>query len=207
MEIDLPAGVYKFEVGKKGYKSVFSEAVVLEREVVFQILNLQKIVRPVSGRLTVTSRPSDAWVFVDGGYVGATPVTVPLPAGPHQVQVRKPGFLPYEKKVKVKAGAERHFKAKLTRAKAAIPPMHRPSPVPLTGTVEIVSQPLNAKVFVDGWFYGETPLTVELRAGPHKLEIKRPGFYDYRQDMRVMPGQRTVIRAQLPWMGYRERAR
>ncbi|MBW1787705.1 MAG: PEGA domain-containing protein [Deltaproteobacteria bacterium] len=207
LEIDLPTGYYKLEVRKKGYKPVFTEAVILEREITLRSANLRKIVKPAAGRLNVTSRPTGAWVFVDGGYVGATPLTIPLPAGAHQVQIRKPGFLPFEEKVRVRAGIERNFQAVLAPAIAPVPPRHRPSPVPLTGSIEIISQPLNARVFVDGWFYGETPLTIEFRAGPHTLQIKRPGFYDYRQDIRVMPGQRTVIRAQLQWMGYRQRAR
>jgi hypothetical protein len=205
--VDLPTGRYKLEVRQKGYEPVFTEAFVLERETTLKIANLKKIIRSAPGRLNVTTRPAGAWVFVDGGYIGAAPLTVPLPAGAHRVQIRKPGFLVLEKQMRIRAGRERNVNVDLVPAAATLPPNRSPSPVPLTGNVEIISQPLNAKVFVDGRFCGETPLTIELSAGPHAVEIKRTGFYAYQQDIRVVPGRSSVVRAQLQWTGYRERAR
>jgi len=54
---------------------------------------LRAVLAPVRGRLTVRSRPPGARVTVDGKPIGETPVTVdPLPAGPHAVEVAKPGY-------------------------------------------------------------------------------------------------------------------
>jgi hypothetical protein len=56
------------------------------------------------GALLVSAQPW-AWVHVDGRYIDQTPFrALPLDAGPHEVELRYPGFRPFKRKVTIRAG-------------------------------------------------------------------------------------------------------
>jgi len=64
--------------------------------------------RPRVARLTITSDPPGAEVFLDRtehGSWGRTPVTVPLSEGPHEVWLDKPGFRRATRTVQTRLGA------------------------------------------------------------------------------------------------------
>jgi hypothetical protein len=55
-----------------------------------------------TGALSVTSDPTGAAVYVDGDYVGRTPISVPrVPAGDHRVRVVKDGYLENARVIKL----------------------------------------------------------------------------------------------------------
>jgi hypothetical protein len=61
---------------------------------------------PASARLEVKVQPAGARVVVDGLRSGTTPVTLDLPAGPHQVRVELDGYEPLEQAVDLPPGGE-----------------------------------------------------------------------------------------------------
>jgi hypothetical protein len=54
--------------------------------------------------LEVSSTPDGADIEIDGNFVGSTPSTVGVAAGPHQLSVKKAGFQPWERKITVSSG-------------------------------------------------------------------------------------------------------
>ena len=54
--------------------------------------------------LEVSSTPDGADIEIDGNFVGSTPSTVGVVAGPHQLSVKKAGFKPWERKITVSSG-------------------------------------------------------------------------------------------------------
>ena len=56
-----------------------------------------------SARLTITSTPPGAAVFIDGRRFGATPYTTELVAGKHTIIVEKPGFQRHTVELDLKA--------------------------------------------------------------------------------------------------------
>lgn len=61
------------------------------------------------GRLAVTSEPSGAKVYLDGDYVGVTPLLIGgivtgVPAGKHTILLQAPGYCDWEGTVYVIAG-------------------------------------------------------------------------------------------------------
>ncbi len=70
--------------------------------------------------LRVTSKPSEAKVFVNGYYKGKTPEeivvgTVSKTAKEYMIKVVKAGYIPYEKKIKLISGDRKRFKINLKR--------------------------------------------------------------------------------------------
>jgi hypothetical protein len=54
--------------------------------------------------LEVSSIPDGADIEIDGNFVGSTPSTLGVAAGPHQISVKKAGFEPWERKITVSSG-------------------------------------------------------------------------------------------------------
>jgi hypothetical protein len=69
-----------------------------------------------------------------------------------------------------------------------------------SGYLQLQLQPFSAQVYVDGLYVG----TVDdlrggrrLPAGPHRLEIRAPGYQSISIDIRIDPGQTTFYRTDL----------
>jgi hypothetical protein len=58
----------------------------------------------VSSDVSVTSNPAGAEIEVDGAFVGDTPSTITITGGGHTISLKKPGFTPWERTVKVIGG-------------------------------------------------------------------------------------------------------
>jgi hypothetical protein len=57
-----------------------------------------------AAELDVSSTPGGADIEIDGNFVGSTPSTLGVAAGPHQLSVKKAGFKPWERKITVSSG-------------------------------------------------------------------------------------------------------
>jgi len=57
-----------------------------------------------AAELEVSSTPESADIEIDGNFVGNTPSTLGVAAGPHQLSVKKAGFKPWERKIAVSSG-------------------------------------------------------------------------------------------------------
>ena len=59
---------------------------------------------PVLGTLIITSAPAGAEAFVDGEFVGFTPVTFGAPEGRHRVRVELSGYRKHRTRVELSSG-------------------------------------------------------------------------------------------------------
>jgi PEGA domain-containing protein len=57
-----------------------------------------------NSKLAISSVPDGADVEVDGSFVGNTPSVIELASGDHSVIVKKPGYKPLERKIKIGGG-------------------------------------------------------------------------------------------------------
>ncbi len=74
---------------------------------------------PILGEVTVAGEPADAELFVDGRSRGPANQTLSLPAAPHTVEVRKPGFATFKASVTPSAGLPQRIEYALTTPAAA----------------------------------------------------------------------------------------
>jgi hypothetical protein len=58
--------------------------------------------------------------------------------------------------------------------------------------VQVSSTPDGADIEVDGSFVGNTPSTVGVSAGQHKLSVKKAGFKPWERSITVSTGQISV---------------
>ncbi len=134
--------------------------------------------------LEVRSDPPDAAVFVDGGYLGRTPLVATVEAGRHRLLVKKSGYQPYEVSVRLNPGERVQVYARLL-------------PAEQKGRLSVRSDPEGARVYLNDEYRGRTPLVLELRPGVYDLRLTLPGYGEYRERVRVNPNETTYVFARL----------
>ena len=67
------------------------------------------------GKITLTSTPDGADVYVDDSFVGNAPAALKLPAGKHTIKVSHDGYAGWSKEVVVFAGSEVNMRATLDK--------------------------------------------------------------------------------------------
>ena len=113
--------------------------------------------------VSFATQPPGATVLVDGADVGVTPLEMQITAGERQIEARLSGYNAWTNKVIVSAGTP----LQLPDVKLAL----------ADGRVDIVSNPTEANVSIDGEFRGRAPLTVKLTPGKtHELTLTKPGY-------------------------------
>jgi PEGA domain len=62
-----------------------------------------------------------------------------------------------------------------------------------TGSIAISSDPVGADIYVDGKFVGQTPSTVRLSAGQHRIELKSAGKPTWTRDLEVLKDSELTL--------------
>lgn len=75
----------------------------------------------------------------------------------------------------------------------------------LRGSVTVKSQPLGARVYLDGEFQGYTPFTLPaMQVGKHMLKLSRPGFRQHGQLIEVTPDDAEITAELSPTNNYKK---
>jgi len=122
------------------------------------------VTAPNTGSVTVTSQPSGSPVTIDGAASGATPLTLALAPGSHRIDVGAGPELRSQNLIVSRGGnASMHVEL--------VPPAPRASAG--TGGLQITTEPVGARVFVDDEPRGISPLTLaELKVGDHLVTVR-----------------------------------
>ena len=133
------------------------------------------------GTIELRSSPSRASVYVDGEFVGYTPMRFGARAGSHNVRVESDGYEPYTESFNLRGGETKTVNAQLQQ-------------VQRSGTISFTSSPSGADVYVDGRYVGTTP-TGQLRfePGTYTARFERDGYQSTSVQFTVRRGEdRTV---------------
>jgi len=153
----------------------------------------------VDGLLFVKSNPEAAKVYIDGVYIGDTPLeNYGIPSGEHSLYVSKSGY--YNSKpgtfiVNENLPGKELFKTSLHLLLTKIPPQQKstsPSSAPpkqiyasLPATLEINSVPPGALVMINGDFVDTTPLIVQLPPENYSIRVDKMGYEAYMEDVQL----------------------
>lgn len=73
-----------------------------------------------------------------------------------------------------------------------------PQPVPgASGTLVVRTEPARAKVYLDGVYYGLSPLNIQGAAGIHTVEVRLSGYKNASEKVAVRAGAATELEFQL----------
>jgi hypothetical protein len=147
----------------------------------------------IFGSVTIGSAPAGASVFMDSAYQGTTNpsggITLNnIPSGNHIIKLTASGYNDWIETVYVKPNANTYVPVVMTR----IGP--NPTPVPVAGSINIVSTPAGAEILIDNIFRGYTPATItEIDPGVHQILLTYTGYTDYSGTVTVVSGQTTPL--------------
>lgn len=155
----LPLGVYRVKLDLPGYRAKEIEAALTDRVPHHITVDLTSD----SATLNITSAIPDAEVLVNGVIRGTAPCTVDrIPAGEIVVEVRAPGYVTFTQIMRLAEGEIHTLPVRMDEQPASL---------------NVVSIPDRARVYVNNDFKGETPLTLaKLIPGEHRVRVELPGF-------------------------------
>ena len=178
---DLPAGEYLVEIRAARYLPLREQVAVagLDEE-----LALSVELKPAWAALSLASTPPDAQVFSGDELLGATPLTVELLQGKHDIRVRADGYKAWQDTVTVVAGEPQ-----------AIDNIRLE---PADATLFLVSDPARANATLNGNFLGLTPLEVPLTPGENaQIRLFKQGYQPASRSVRARSGEQKRLSVNL----------
>lgn len=134
------------------------------------------------GSISIESTPPGAEIYIDEEGYGITPQTISgLAPGSYLIHLVKPQYEAWERTTVVTAG-------EISEVHANLEKIHK------FGSLFLNSNPEGAKIFLDGWDYGTTPMTVGgITTGAHTVEITMEGFRDLTTTVNVIENIKTSM--------------
>jgi hypothetical protein len=149
----------------------------------------------------VSSAPSGADVELDGNFVGNTPSTIGVSQGDHKITVKKNGYKPWEKKIKVTSGNVKisvELEAGNDEISAGATEITKPGESnQQTEDVSFSSDPNGAEVYVDNSLVGKAPITLSLKSGVHYVRMFEKDYKNWSQQVTVVGGSELKVAAKL----------
>ncbi len=143
---------------------------------------------PEFGTVRFTSSPSGASVYLDGEFVGYTPMSFGARPGNHQVRYELDGYESYSGSVRLRGGETQSVNASLTQ-------------VQRSGTVAFTSAPSGADVSVDGRYVGTTPTgAIRFDGGNYQARFELGGYESTSVSFSVRSGENSTVNASLSSM-------
>jgi len=132
------------------------------------------------GSISIISNPSGATVYLNGAYMGKTPLSLDnVISKSHIITVKKTGYNDKTLRLSLSAGGAENLDVLLES---------------LLGSISISSNPSGANIYLDGTFKGTTPTTLSnVPTGSHVIKITKSGYNDISKSVTVSSSQTTYI--------------
>ena len=178
---DLPPGEYLVEIKAERYLP-WREQVLLAGLGEEQVLDAE--LQPAWAAVSLSSTPPGAQVFSAEDMLGATPLTVELLEGKHELRVKTDGYKFWRDTITVVAGEPQTIdNIRLEPADAVL---------------FLVSDPARANATLNGNFLGLTPLEVPLTPGENaQIRLFKQGYQPASMSVRARSGEQKRLSVNL----------
>lgn len=153
---------------------------------------IRRLMKQARITVRVTSFPSGAAVYVAGkakGVRGRTPATLILKPGRYTMLVEATGHEPLRKRVRVEVGGRNYFDFQLKRRSA----------------LKVATSVAGALVSIDDGPATLAPVRRVVKAGRHRILVRREGYYSVNRVVVIQPGEQSSVFVDLrprPRYGY-----
>lgn len=140
------------------------------------------------GTLRLESNPRGAEAYVDGEFVGYTPLDFGTRPGNHDVRFELDGYDAFATTVNLRGDQTQTVSANLQQQVQA-------------GTASFTSSPSGADVYVNGNYVGTTPTgSIRFEAGSYQARFELPGYQASVVSFEVSPGRDRSVDASMRGM-------
>jgi archaellum component FlaG (FlaF/FlaG flagellin family) len=172
---EQPLGSYVAKLEKPGFATRESTWQIKDEIPQLVIVSLNSNV----GRLTLTSNPSHAQVFINGAPRGYTPFKCELEEGKYQLKLGKDGYAPIEDYVNILR--DQNLEKALTMTT-------------LPGSLEVTTIPPGADISIDDQPHGVSPLKLNsLTAGKYTVKASKSTFDAVSKEIIIVSGQKASV--------------
>jgi hypothetical protein len=183
LTLKVPRGPVKVIVEMAGWKPQEQSLDVRKSQTMMFTLERAPAVARLDLQTSAEGGAAGGEVFIDGADKGTAPNAFEVPAGRHQVEVRKPGYKPFSDWFDLAEGE--HRTRDISLARAELP----------SGTL-LVTSDAGGDVYIDGTRKDVTPAIIPgITAGDHVVEVRREGIAPWRQTVTVVAGQQIKVAA------------
>ncbi|MCL2100629.1 MAG: PEGA domain-containing protein [Fibromonadales bacterium] len=177
----IAQGDYKIELQAENFKS-FERMIKIQSG---QLTELKAKMEVISGSLFVQSQPSNAQFFMNGTFMGITPILLEnINPGIASIALRLKGYSEYQERARILPGKKTEINASMNRQ---------------TGKLTVVS---SQNVLVN--IKGESEMTLEapfhkqtLNAGEYKLTVSKSKYYDSIYSIIIKPDEEFRLETEL----------
>ncbi|RPJ83180.1 MAG: PEGA domain-containing protein, partial [Deltaproteobacteria bacterium] len=168
---DLTEGTHTVKAVKDGFQPWQGEVQIQPS----QVFELQINLKPITGSVSIDSKPNGALVFIEGIQVGTTPVTLEKTvSGKQSIEIQKQGYEKWQSEVDILSDTDNDITATLK---------------PLPGKLHIISIPAMADVFISGKRIGKTPVKIDaVKEENLWVEVQMPCYDPIKRNISVLPG-------------------
>ncbi len=181
----LPPGIYRIRITKEGHEN-WEKAEIVDTGKRVEVLAQLTPLKPKEGDLEVRSEPGEGKVYLDGKYLGETPVFQPhIRPGRYSVLVLKEGYHAFEERVEVKGADRKKVLATLRRR---------------MGALAVSLRTPGATLFIDGKPMEVGPggtLEKEFPSGSYRIKVTKEGHETWERDLVVGAGERVAVSVEL----------
>lgn len=136
-----------------------------------------------TARLSISSTPTNARIYIDGDFVGTTPDAFDVRPGQRDVKLLMGTDLKWQEEVNAEANQVKNVTAELERVKYS--------------SILIRSDPPGAEINVNGNYRGKTPRRISVESGEISLELEKNGYQKWREEIRLFPNENRTVEANM----------
>ncbi len=170
----LSSGEHTIQVLKDMYKPTIQKVIVNDGQTTSVNLTMQANFAELS--VTV---PANATVFLNNSTKGKGNWQGRLGAGIYTVEARMEKHTTAKQDIELTAGDNKTIIL---------------SPLPIYGSLDLISKPLDAKITIDGKEYGSTPNTInKLLIGDYTVSLSKTGYATVNRTVTIAEGKNTEL--------------
>lgn len=132
----------------------------------------------LEAQLVVVSDPPDATVYVNGTYVGTSPITLSLGEGGHVLRLESDGYETYRSEITLTPGEQRRYEASLE---------------PELTQVTVRTRAEGAQVWIDDVLLGSAGKPIDVAPGSHRVELRAEGYHPIGIGFEIGAAERRTL--------------
>ncbi|KHC90713.1 PEGA domain-containing protein [Thermotoga sp. Mc24] len=162
LTLNLSPGNYTVTFRKEGYREETRNITLSAGET----RSVYVALKPSQSSLKLRTDPSGVDVYINGRYVGTTDqngLNLILDPGTYEIKLEKEGYETDRFTVNLAPGEEKEIFRRLERKV-------------VFSEVRIETDPSRAAIYLNGYYHGETPITLYVQVGTYEITIVKPGY-------------------------------